>query len=406
MKTPIRVGLGIAVIGALLATAACSSDDTATPKSAAAQPRTIKIGAIVPFEGQSASLGKSFLEAVRVSIDTLGDTKNRYELRVEDGGTTPEESTAAARRLVEEDGVDAIVGGISIVGELVAPVAAEAKIPQLCVCSIPTIGDGKYNFTNIPLAEDEADAWVAEAQKQGITSVAIIAQKYPSIDGHVNALKQAAEAAGIKVVYEYRFPQGTTKFLDPVRTALEEYEPDAFFVSGYEPSLTAVGKQFQLAEKVHGTKLDVTSIVAIGTSPDMSIFEGDWYTDSDLANPKVMAQFQKAYPSSTFITHMMPYAYDSVRMLVDGFESDQGVVTYLRGLTRYEGSSGVITRESGSGNFRSKPVVWVVKNGMPVVQATGRTRPVPAQEPTPNSSDNGSSGAGTGGGVEPENPHD
>jgi hypothetical protein len=72
----------------LLATAACSSDDTATPQSAADQPRTIRIGAIVPMEGQSASLGKSFLEAVRVSIDTLGDTKNRYELRVEDGGTT------------------------------------------------------------------------------------------------------------------------------------------------------------------------------------------------------------------------------------------------------------------------------------------------------------------------------
>jgi ABC-type branched-subunit amino acid transport system substrate-binding protein len=403
MNPRIGIGLGIAVVGALLATAACSSDNSTTTKSAADQPRTIKIGAIVPLEGQSASLGRSFLEAARVSIDTLGDTKNRYELRVEDGGTTPEESTAAAKRLVEEDGVEAIVGGISIVGQRVAPVAAEAKIPQLCVCSIPTIGDGKYNFTNIPLAEDEADAWVAQAQKQGIKSVAIIAQQYPSIDGHVNALKKAAEAAGIKVVYEYRFPQGTTSFLDPVRTALEQYRPDAFYVSGYEPSLTAVGKQLQLAQQMLGTKLNVTSIVAIGGSQDMSIFEGDWYTDSDLANPEVMAQFQKAYPSSTFITHMMPYAYDSVRMLVDGFESDQGVLAYLQGLTRYDGSASIITREPGSGNFRSKPVVWVVKDGVPVVQATGRTRPVPSQ-PTPSS--DGSGGSGTGADVEPENPHD
>jgi ABC-type branched-subunit amino acid transport system substrate-binding protein len=404
MNRRISVGLGIALVGALLATAACSSDNGATAGSAADEPRTIKIGAVVPQQGQSASLGKSFLEAVRVSIDTLGDTRNRYELRVEDGGTTPEESTAAARRLVEEDGVDAIVGGISIVGQYVAPVAAEAKVPQLCVCSIPTIGDGSYNFTNIPLAEDEADAWVAEAQRQGIESVAIIAQQYPSIDGHVNALKTAAEAAGIKVVYEYRFPQGTTSFLDPVRTALAQYQPDAFYVSGYEPSLTAVGKQLQLAEQMVGTKLNVTSIVAIGGSQDMSVFEGDWYTDSDLANPDVMAQFQAAYPSSTFITHMMPYAYDSVRMLVDGFESNQGVVSYLRGLTRYDGSASVITREPTSGNFRSNPVVWVVKNGVPVVQATGRTRPMPAQPPA--SSSDGTGGSDSGAGVEPENPHD
>jgi ABC-type branched-subunit amino acid transport system substrate-binding protein len=141
----------------------------------------------------------------------------------------------------------------------------------------------------------------------------------------------------------------------------------------------------------------------MGGSQDMSIFEGDWYTDSDLANPEVMAQFQKAYPSSTFITHMMPYAYDSVRMLVDGFESDQGVLAYLQGLTRYDGSASIITREPGSGNFRSKPVVWVVKDGVPVVQATGRTRPVPSQ-PTPSS--DGSGGSGTGADVEPENPHD
>jgi ABC-type branched-subunit amino acid transport system substrate-binding protein len=395
-------GLGIVVIGALLATAACSSDDSAASKSAD-QSRTIKIGAVAPLEGQSASLAKSFLEAVRVSIDTLGEKKNRYELRVEDGGTTPEEGTAAAKRLVEEDGVDAIVGGISIVGQQVAPVTAGAKIPHLCVCSIPTIGDGKYNFTNIPLPEEEADAWVAEARKRGIRSVAIIAQQYPSINGHVNALKKAAETAGIKVVYEYRFPQGATSFLKPVRRALEQYQPDAFYVSGYEPSLSAVGKQLQLAERMLRRKLTVTSIVAIGDSQDMSIFEGDWYTDSDLANPEVMAQFRKAYPSSTFITHMMPYAYDSVRMLVDGFESNQGVVTYLQGLTRYDGSASIITREPGSGNFRSKPVVWVVKDGVPVVQATGRTRPVPTPQPAPTSGDSGSSGAGAG--VEPESPH-
>jgi hypothetical protein len=29
----------------------------------------------------------------------------------------------------------------------------------------------------------------------------------------------------------------------------------------------------------------------------------------------------------------MPYAYDSVRMLIDGFESDEGVAEYMRNLT-------------------------------------------------------------------------
>jgi ABC-type branched-subunit amino acid transport system substrate-binding protein len=373
----LRIALSGLAAAALLA--ACADGGDTSPADSSRS--TIKIGAIVPFTGQSASLGKSFLQAVQVSVDTLGDTKHRYELVVEDGGTTPEESRRAARRLVEEDGVAAIVGGISAVGRWVAPIAAEAKVPQICVCSIQTIGDGRYNFTNIPLADDEAGAWVAEATSRGLRTIAILAQKYPSIDGHVNALKAAAEKAGMKVVYEYRFPAGTTAFLDPMRAAGAK-KPDVYFVSGGEPSLTAVGKQIQVAEKVHRKDLEVASIVAISVSRDIRTFEGAWYTDSDL-NPDLLARFQKAYPTAEFITHMMPYAYDSVRMLVKGFESDEGVVQYLRNLTSYDGSVGPITREAGSGNFRSKPVVWTVKNGCPEVKATGLTRPgcAPSSDP-------------------------
>jgi ABC-type branched-subunit amino acid transport system substrate-binding protein len=377
----LRTSLAVAVAGVVLL-AACSGGGDNGDSSASAS--TIKIGAIVPFEGQSASLGKSFLEAVRVSMDNLGDTENDYQLVVEDGGTTPEESRRAARRLVEEDGADAIVGGISKVGEWVAPIAKQAGVPQICICSIPTIGDGQYNFTNIPLAEDEAEAWVSEATSRGLRTIAILAQEYPSIDGQVDGMKAAAEEAGMEVVYEYRFPAGTTEFLEPMMAAGEK-SPDVYFVSAYEPSLTAIGKQIQVAESVHGSDLEVASIVSISISEELGIFDGAWYTDSDLAEDAVLAQFEEAYPSSEFITHMMPYAYDSVRMLVDGFESDEGVVEYLRNLTSYDGSAGPITREAGSGNFRSKPVVWVVKDGVPEVEATGRTfGRAPGQAPSAN----------------------
>jgi ABC-type branched-subunit amino acid transport system substrate-binding protein len=378
----LRTSLAVAGVAGVVLLAACSGGGDDGDSSASTL--TIKIGAIVPFEGQSASLGKSFLQAVQVSIDNLDDTEHDYKLVVEDGGTTPEESRRAARRLVEEDKVAAIVGGISKVGQWVAPIAKEAGVPQICICSIPTIGDGQYNFTNIPLAEDEAEAWVSEATSRGLRTIAILAQEYPSIDGQVDGMKAAAEKAGMEVVYEYGFPAGTTEFLEPMMAAGEK-SPDVYFVSAYEPSLTAIGKQIQVAESVHGSDLEVASIVSISISEELGIFDGAWYTDSDLAEDAVLAQFEEAYPSSEFITHMMPYAYDSVRMLVDGFESDEGAVEYLRNLTSYDGSAGPITREAGSGNFRSKPVVWVVKDGVPEVEATGRTfGRTPGQGPSAN----------------------
>ena len=149
-----------------------------------------------------------------------------------------------------------------------------------------------------------------------------------------------------------------------------------------------------MAEKVHGKDLNVASIVAISLATDLRIFEGAWYTDSDLPRPEVFEQFLKAFPATELITHMMPYAYDSVRIFVDGIESDAGLVSYLQELTNYNGSNGLITREPGSGNFRSTPVVWVVKDGCAEVQATGRTRPgcAPASDPDADAS-------------QPANPH-
>lgn len=64
---------------------------------------------------------------------------------------------------------------------------------------------------------------------------------------------------------------------------------------------------------------------------------------------------------------MMPYAYDSFRMLVQAFESGPDVLPYIRRMTEYSGTAGKITKQVGIGNFRSAPAVWVIKNGRPAL---------------------------------------
>jgi hypothetical protein len=64
---------------------------------------------------------------------------------------------------------------------------------------------------------------------------------------------------------------------------------------------------------------------------------------------------------------MMPYAYDSFNMLVQGFESGEEILPYIRRMTEYNGTAGKITKQAGSGNFRSAPAVWAIKNGKPAL---------------------------------------
>jgi len=320
----------------------------------------VKIGVIIPESGPSELLGKSFLKAVKLAQEDLKNTKNTYELVIEDSGTTPEQAERAIKKLINVHHVQALLGGISKTGEIVKSCATAAKIPHLCVCSVKTIGDGEYNFTNIPIPEDEARRWVSEARDRGIKTVAIVSQDYPSVNGHVKALRKEAPGAGISVVYDKQFVASATDFRAMVAEASKSGQPDVYFVSGYPPALDMLREQLK---ELGAPK--VASIVAPSISDRMELFEGDWYTDSDLAHDEFKRRFERKYPNTRFATHMMPYAFDSFNILVQAFESGEDPVEYVRGVTSYKGEAGEITREWGSGNFRSRPAVWVINNGKP-----------------------------------------
>jgi len=315
----------------------------------------IRIGVIVPTHGPQRPLGRAFVRAVELARDDR-PAKRRYELVIADSGTTPAEARRAAERLIYEKNVQAIVGGISRSGQIVAPYATAEQVPHLCVCSVETIGDGVYNFTNIPLPEDESTRWMEEARRRGIRKVAILAQKYPSIDGHVNALDREAPRSNVRIVYVNRFEAGTTDFR-PIIEEARRNDPDVYVISGFNPALDSLGAQLREA----GIR-NISAVVALSISERKELFEGAWYTDSFI-DSGLRAKFEAKYPDTPFVAHMVPYAYDSFNILADGFESGRDIGRYVRGVTRYRGAAGVITRPPGGGNFRSRPAVWLITNG-------------------------------------------
>ena len=78
-------------------------------------------------------------------------------------------------------------------------------------------------------------------------------------------------------------------------------------------------------------------------------------------------RFEDKYPGTQFATHMMPYAYDSLNMIVQAYERGASPAVYLRNLRSYDGTADTLTQEPGSGIFRSAPSVWVIKDGKPTL---------------------------------------
>jgi ABC-type branched-subunit amino acid transport system substrate-binding protein len=319
----------------------------------------IKIGTVVATSGPAALLGNSFLKAIRLASEDLKATTHHYELLVEELAS-PDKAESAIEKLITTDRVDAVVVGLSMSGEIVKPYATAARIPLFCICSVGSVGDELYTFTTMPLAEDEATLWVAEASRRGIKRVALLTQDHPSIDNHVRALRAEAAKTGIVVVYQDRFAAATTDFSARIAAA-KATAPDVYFVEAFNPALDLLGQQLRDA----GVG-DLASVVAFSASERPELFEGGWYTDS-YVSPAFKARLDRRYPASRLATHMMPYAYDSFNMLVQGFESGKEILTYVRGMTEYDGTAGKLTKQAGSGNFRSAPAVWVISNGKPAL---------------------------------------
>src|SRR5207249_698631 len=307
----------------------------------------VKIGVIVPTGGPYAVLGNSFLKAVQMAQSDLRGTKYQYQLVLVDVGPEPGQARAAIQRAIQDERVAAIVGGISRFGQVTRPLATAVRILHTCVCSVTSIGDGAYNFTNIPSPEAEGVRWVQEAQRRGIRKVALLTQNYPSIQGHVAALKIEVTRAGLTITDAQEFADSIRDFHKIIARARAS-NPDVYYVEALNPQLDVLGQQLADA-KIR----NIASVVAPSVSQRPELFEATWYTDSNLRDFAFKTRFEKLYPGTRFATHMMPYAYDDFNMIVQAFERAENPAVYVRNIRTYEGNAGTLTKGQGSGNFQS-----------------------------------------------------
>ncbi|HKQ11371.1 MAG TPA: ABC transporter substrate-binding protein [Rhizomicrobium sp.] len=327
--------------------------------NAYANANAIRIALFAPTSGPQAVLTRAFVAAAELAKEDLGPAGARLELVVIDTSGTPQQAQRVIDQAFATQRFDAVLGAVSTSGQFTAPHARETRIPHICVCSIRTIGDGQYNFTNIPLPEDEAARWVAEAKRRGVTSIAVLTQEETSVRNHANAAVRKAMRNGIRILFDGRFVGEGTDF-DLLAQEARAVNADLVLMEAFPP---IIDKMMEALRR-RGVN-NVASIVAPSAVQDPRGFEGVWYTDTNLADENFERRFRIRFPQTRFAAHMTPYAYDSFKLLARALSSGQEPAAYLRGVTRYEGAAGLVTREAGSGNFRSRPAVWTIENGRP-----------------------------------------
>lgn len=190
MKHLNRRQFGLAAAGAGLALAL-------TPKRAFSADPPIKVGSFLSYTGPASFLGdpeKKTIDMEIAKINKAGGINGRkIELIMYDDAGNPERSTSFAKRLIENDKVDVIVGGsTTAIVMTVLPLMEQAGMPffNLSGSVLPIEPVRKWIFKNAHTDRMSNEKVFADMKKRGITKYAQISENVGiGKSGHDEALK-------------------------------------------------------------------------------------------------------------------------------------------------------------------------------------------------------------------------
>lgn len=235
-------GAAVAALGAL-----------ARPHPAwAADP--VRIGALTPLTGAGAVYGTRMSRTYQLVADEInkagGIAGRPIQIFTEDTQSNPDAGVRGARKLVDVNKVNAILGTWSSAVTLaVAPIAVAAGIPQFCVSSSPVISTFKDNDLLYRTAYSQAviaGVYALAAQKLNFKTAAMLILNNPYGIGLGDSFPGQFEKVGGKIVGKVVYNPNQSSYRSEIQQALAG-KPDVILFGGYTPDGIQIFKEwFQL----------------------------------------------------------------------------------------------------------------------------------------------------------------
>jgi branched-chain amino acid transport system substrate-binding protein len=196
----------------------------------------ILVGFVTGLSGPVSSIGipnGKGIAAGQAYVGEIGEEKLRV-IQLDDG-SDPTASARNARKLVEQEKVDILIGTSGAPQTLaMATAAIEMKIPMIAVSPIALVpaGEGGPWVVQTPQPMPLLVQGIVDHMKaRGLKTVAFIGLSDAFGDLMYDSLAQSAKAADIKVVANERYARSDTSVMAQVLRALASH-PDAVMLGG------------------------------------------------------------------------------------------------------------------------------------------------------------------------------
>lgn len=223
----------------LIAASACSSESSGgSGDTDEKEQETVKIGVLASLTGALESYGKQTQRGFELGLEyatdgTMEVAGKKIEVVFEDTETKPEVAVQKATKLLEEDGVDFLVGSSSS-GDTLAVLPLAEEYEKIMIVE-PAVADSitgsefnPYIFRTARNSSQDAVAGAAAIAKDGV-KIATLAPDYSFGRDGVAAFKEAAEGLGAEIVLEEYADPAATDFTSNIQKVIDS-KPDYLFV--------------------------------------------------------------------------------------------------------------------------------------------------------------------------------
>ncbi|MFU7515129.1 ABC transporter substrate-binding protein [Clostridium sp. HCS.1] len=325
MKKKLLVGLLATVMSmSLLIGCGSSSSDS----------EIIKIGGIGPLTGSASTYGNSAKEGASLLIKEINDAGGingkKIELIFEDDGATPDGAMQAFNKLVDKDGVSAILGGVTSGATLaIAKNSTERQIPMITPTGTePSITNegGEYMFRGCFIDSFQGEIlakYTTDNLNKKTAAVLYNAGSDYSI-GIAKAYKETLEKNGGTVVEYLSYNDGDTDFKAQL-TKIKGSNPDVIVLPDYYNVVGLIAKQARdisiTSQLLGGDGWESEELASIGgDSVDGALYINHYYSgDTSPIVKNFVDSYKKEYNKEP--DAFAALAYDSAKILVEAIKN-------------------------------------------------------------------------------------
>lgn len=285
-------------------------------------PATFRIGALNPITGAGSPYGPGMQKTILAAVEEVnaagGAGGRKLEVYAEDSQTQPQAAVLAAKKLIDVNKVQAILGtwssGVTLA---VMPLTDAAGIIEMNVSGAPAISteDKKDLVWRFQATNDRFGYAFAEiARKRGYKRPATMAFNNASGRGNTEGFTKAWTAMGGKVVASVVYEPNRPSYRTELQKVLAE-KPDVIVTGSYLPDTTIILREwFQSGEKtqwiIPGWAANPELVKALGNEVTEGIISVDTVSNENAPAYKHFdALYQKTMgkPASSNVYAAMTY---------------------------------------------------------------------------------------------------